>query len=226
MDVTKLIALLEAGCLFFPRADRLGDPWEGAVSRQNLALRPNLYAQLAPEELAMMSAQLGVLFREQRRHMFISCWHQNEHESAAMWRLYLKSDEGIAIQTTFDRLKEALCLYKDRPVYIGQVRYLDYEKDFVPEGNALAPILHKRNSFAHESEVRAVINTLGLGGVAQASVAENGIYVPISIDVLVERIYIAPTTPEWVFKAIEGMISRYGLERLVSKSALSEPALF
>ena len=34
----------------------------------------------------------------------VNCWHINEHESAAMWDLYLKSNEGIAIQSTYQKL--------------------------------------------------------------------------------------------------------------------------
>ncbi len=34
---------------------------------------------------------------------FVSCWHENETESEAMWKLYLKSGDGVAIQTTVVR---------------------------------------------------------------------------------------------------------------------------
>ena len=40
-----------------------------------------------------------------RRQTAISCWHENQYESAAMWQLYNPSNDGIAIQTTFGKLK-------------------------------------------------------------------------------------------------------------------------
>lgn len=40
--------------------------------------------------------------------MYISCWHMNEYESAAMWKLYAKSSDAIAIQTTFQKLCESI----------------------------------------------------------------------------------------------------------------------
>ncbi|MCU4716445.1 hypothetical protein OCE25_29900 [Bacillus cereus] len=44
----------------------------------------------------------------------------NEGESAAMWDLYVKSGEGIAVQTTFGRIKQSLdCREED--IYIGKV---------------------------------------------------------------------------------------------------------
>jgi len=111
-------------------------------------------------------------------------------------------------------------------VYIGEVHYLDYESDFVPEGNAFSPLLHKRKSFSHENEVRALIHSLGAGGVTQPSVAEYGLDVPVALDVLIERVFIAPTTPPWIFRAIIGMLGRYGLNELISASALSDDPIF
>jgi hypothetical protein len=123
-------------------------------------------------------------------------------------------------------LKRALIPCTDHAIRIGQVCYLDYEKEFVPENNTFSPLLHKRRSFSHENEVRAIIETLGSGGVEQPPVAEHGINVPVSLEDLVERVFIAPTTPDWVFKAIEGMVSRYGFRQLVCRSALSAAPIF
>jgi hypothetical protein len=81
----------------------------------------------------------------------------NEYESAAMWSLYATGgrDQAIAIQSTYARLEKALEQYPD--VHIGVVHYIDYEKDWMPEGNLMYPSVHKRKSFEHERELRAVI---------------------------------------------------------------------
>lgn len=40
-----------------------------------------------------------------RTQNYVSCWHQSDTESEAMWQLYTRdSKQGIAIQTTFERL--------------------------------------------------------------------------------------------------------------------------
>jgi hypothetical protein len=70
---------------------------------------------------------------------------------------YPASSGHFRLQTTFDRLKRAFIPYTERHVYIGRVRYLDYEREFIPAGNILAPFLYKRKSFSHENEVRAVM---------------------------------------------------------------------
>ena len=42
MNFTKFVSLLEKQALFFARADKLGDPFEGSFSKANKQLRPIL----------------------------------------------------------------------------------------------------------------------------------------------------------------------------------------
>lgn len=42
IDFTKFVSLLDKSALFFTRADRLGDPFEGSYSRANIKLRPEV----------------------------------------------------------------------------------------------------------------------------------------------------------------------------------------
>ncbi|WP_431810600.1 hypothetical protein [Lysinibacillus capsici] len=89
----------------------------------------------------------------ERKTKFINCWHLNDFESAAMWDLYLKSNEGIAIQTTFDRLKRSLNRSKEE-IYMGKVKYIDYRTERNFHRNTLSPFFTKRISFSHENDVR------------------------------------------------------------------------
>ncbi len=43
LDFTKYVSLLETRSLYFSRSDRLGDPFEGSLSRANPRLRPLMY---------------------------------------------------------------------------------------------------------------------------------------------------------------------------------------
>jgi hypothetical protein len=48
-------------------------------------------------------------------------------------------------------------------VSVGKVKYLDYEHEMFPDGNTLMPFLHKRLSFEHEHELRAVVQPITPG---------------------------------------------------------------
>jgi hypothetical protein len=104
IDFTKYVWLLDAHALFFSRADLLGDPFEGSLSRLNVELRPQIYAgRILDDQLEL----LAEFRRKLLRTTFVNCWHMSDYESAAMWKLYLR-DHGVAIQTTFEALVASL----------------------------------------------------------------------------------------------------------------------
>jgi hypothetical protein len=156
MDFTKFVSLISSKSLFFCRADLFKDPFEGSYSKANVALRPHVYKDMPSEKLGKMMEQMSSLAKWVREWTYISCWHANEYESAAMWDLYAKTDEAVAIETTYKKLKSVL----PGKAFLGLVKYIGYESEWLPEGNTFYPFMHKRKSFEHEKEVRAVIQDL------------------------------------------------------------------
>ena len=152
--------------------------------------------------------------------MYINCWHSNQHESAAMWKIYLKSDEGIAVRSTFDRL--ARCFDEDdklNQVCIGRVDYLDYDNAEIPMNNAFYPFVSKRVSFAHEREVRAVI-------MMPAANEAPGLNIHVDLATLVEEVVLAPFSPVWIRELAAAVLRRYSLEAPLRQSRLGEDPLY
>jgi len=226
IDFTKYVSLLDKSALFFTRADKLGDPFEGSYSKANIDLRPTVYKGKIPQD---MLGTMSALFEQVRKFTVINCWNLSEYESAAMWKLYLKSNEGIAIQSTFNRLKDSL-KDDDCNIYIGRVKYIDYEKEWMPEGNSFYPFIHKRKSFEHEQELRAVSQKLpSKGGKIDLSIKpsyDDGIYVPVDLGILIEKIYIAPTSPEWLNELVKSVTRKYGLNKEVLPTSLDEKPVY
>jgi len=225
MDFTKFVSLLDKSALFFTRADKLGDPFEGSYSKANINLRPTVYEGKIPQDaLRTMSTFSKLLLK----FTVINCWHLNEYESAALWGLYLKSNEGIAIQSTFNRLRDSL-KDENHNIYIGKVKYIDYEKDWLPEGNSLYPFVHKRKSFEHERELRAVIQKLPSKGDAldlSKPSFDDGLYVSVDLDLLVDRIYLVPTCPKWLLELVKSLLIKYELDKDVLQSNLDDVPVY
>jgi hypothetical protein len=63
------------------------------------------------------------------------------------------------------RLKTSFNEYESN-VFIGKVRYIDYQStdfsNFIDENNPINRFLHKRKSFEHERELRAVVSSSDL----------------------------------------------------------------
>ncbi len=82
----------------------------------------------------------------------------NEDESAAMWDLYLGNGPEVAVESSFAALRDELDRATgDTAVAIGSVDYLDYQNDSWGPYRPFNAVFHKRRSFDHERELRAVI---------------------------------------------------------------------
>ena len=88
MDFAKFVSLLEDRALFFARADKLGDPFEGAWSDVNLKLLEQGKEIASDKDVSNWIEAWRLIVRtarEARRFTLINCWHASDHESEAMW---------------------------------------------------------------------------------------------------------------------------------------------
>lgn len=220
MDFVKFFAVLETRSLFFSRLTSLEDPFEGhpprAVVQAFSAIPDGLSEQERMQRIAVIENNIR-LFSNSRNAISVSCWHANDTESAAMWNLYLKSGEGIAIRTTFDRFKSSFFTQKGPEVSGGLVQYVDYETYEPNDVNVLVWAVLKRLSFSHENEFRGLV--LGVGG-------PGGIAVPVDIETLVADVYVSPVTPNWMVDLLRSMMKRYGLEKEIIRSDLNSPPAY
>lgn len=232
MDFTKLVSLLDTSSLWFTRADMFGDQFEGSYPRMNVLARQTLPADVPEDQrpgLLKLLREWSDIGREWPRYVAVNCWHINEYESAAMWSLYLKSNEGIAIQSTYERLGKAFSVTAE-DVFIGKVSYIDYESQVISDGNILSPFLHKRKSYEHERELRALIVKWPQPGEKgldfTIDTIEAGVPVSVELDALVESIYVAPDAPTWFTRLVESVAKKYGREVAVRQSSLNATPLY
>lgn len=135
------------------------DPWEAAIPLSGLQWRHEKLLEAeakGKEELEKVFKEIVKLegFREQFTHSVkVSCWHISNHESEAMWKLYNGSEFGVAIQSTVGKLISSISKAEEE-IFIGNVKYIDYETDSFNDIQWFEYCYHKRNSFSHENELR------------------------------------------------------------------------
>ncbi len=216
-DFTKLLSLIDRESLFFTRVDKFEDPFEGSLSKANVKLRPsNFTGNLPHEEIATLSE----FYKAFVKLTYVNCWHQGSYQSAALWQAYLQSCNGVAIRSTFARLRDSFRL-TDYKVRIGKVIYINYKKDLMPEG-ALYPYFHKRKNFKDENELRAVIQEFSYKDNGEIdwdkSPFNDGLYVEVDLEKLIDKIYLGPKCPKWQVEVIHEVASKYGLSKRILKS--------
>jgi len=223
MDFTKFVSLLEKRELWFTRTDKLNDPFEGTLSRMSLYVDG-----VVPEQNAKHDRFVKIVRdsqREWRKWAVVNCWHLNEYESAAMWGLYIKSDCGIAIQSTFDKLTRSFHGYSEKSVYAGLVHYRDYDIDEIPVTFPYSAAMYKRQSFEHEKEVRALIINKEKGAGLDTEPIFKGLSVPVDLDTLIERIYVAPQVGDWAYELMKSIASKYCINKPICHSSLDDVPL-
>ena len=224
MDFTKFVSLLEKSSLFFARADKLEDPFEGYlpnISRE----KAQRFFEGYPDCLQTMLKSI----KERSRFMLINCWHESDHESAAMWKLYAKDDNGISIKTDFDSLAKSFTSSQD--IFIGRISYIDYETDSLPHSSVLNVFLCKRKSFEHEHEVRAIVQIPlpgdqndGKEGAMDLSqdICDVGNSYKVDLSLLIQEVTVSPYAPDWLLELIQSVAARYNLKALVVRSSLAD----
>lgn len=149
-----------------------------------------------------------------KKRTFVSCWHESEHESEAMWRLYSSYlENAVAIRTSCEKLYKALGC--DPSISIGRVQYIDLSKEYACVNDAF---WRKRKSFEHEREVRALTMDCECKAV--------GKIVPCELSTLLEEVFVSPKAPVWFVDLVNDVNEKYGLQVKVSASELNEEPFF
>ena len=231
MDFTKFVSMLEHQGLFMSRVDLLGDPFEGSIPESNRgALMRIAQAHGVPLDTLRVSYEMSAFRQQLRREIYVNCWHLSDVESAAMWSLYSKSNEVIAVQSSFMSLFNQIESSDQDPYYVGAIRYIDYQKETINEGNIFWPFVHKRKSFQHECEVRIVhqlrSNHPDFPGEPFKRETPNGFWKPINLERLFSRIFVSPASDPWFLDLVQKVVARYELTTKVFQSDLKASPVF
>lgn len=223
MSLQKFELLLNDKALFFCRADKFPDPFEGSIPKREAEHRNKSYGN---------DNGISNLHKRLKGHFLVNCWHVNNGENDAMWRLYLKDNDGVALKTTVQNLLDSF-IETTEDIYCSLIRYIDYEKDIwlpptVKGYNMFSPMLHKRSEFSHENELRLVhqieYNNRDIDEFWRSQPKEKGKNISVNLNKLINIVYSAPTSNQFQISRIEEIIQKKGFDFKVEKSKLdNEP---
>lgn len=239
LDFFKFKSLLETKSLFFCRADKFSDPFEGSLPKKEAECRIKTFKDQAfyfqqtfDKDSALKNIiEIQNLHKRFKRGVVVNCWQINETESDAMWRLYLKDNEGVAIQTTTQKMIKTI-KNTNEEIGISKVRYLNYENDVWYHAidyphtsyNFIIPFIHKRIEFKYESELRLFIQiqeAIDNENYWDNEKIEKGKLIPIEIDLLIDKIYLPPTIDQKATDKIIGLSKSFGYNFEFVKSKLT-----
>lgn len=221
IDFTKYVDLLLTSKFFFNRSDNFDDPFEG-------------YLKLKDHK---DSKDILTLQHQTKKFYFLNCWHINDNQSDAMWKIFLNAKNGIAIKSTVANLIKGLEHTKE-DVYISKVYYRDFNQatftDLLLEsqneisggrGGGLNQFNYKRISFDHEKELRLYFIDLPIphaikGGVPREPLTHKRI--DVDVKSIVDEIVISPFADSWFKGLVDGVTKKFSYDFKVTKSDLYE----
>ncbi|WP_198407569.1 hypothetical protein [Pseudomonas syringae] len=235
MDFTKYVSLLSSRGLYFTRTDCFEDIFEGAKGLKKRkdgwdshyleffrsAIRnppEKVKCELSDidieEQAQKLLRDLEVGGENHKRRTFVSCWHESEHESEAMWRLYSTFlANAVAVRTSYQSLY--ISLDRDPLIAIGRIKYIDLKNSYAGVNDAF---WRKRKSFEHEREVRALLSDY--------DTQDLGKIVKCNLEILIEEVLVSPKAPDWFIHLVNDVNEKFGLKVKVSPSELNEVPFF
>jgi hypothetical protein len=223
-DLPRYLDLLLRKQLFFTRIDQFEDPFEG---KYNLPEKADPSKDPSVRETQQQYAHLIEKHSQNRIGVTVNTWHLNNNENYAMWNIYARSN-GVAVQTTYKNLKESFHV-SDKPVHIGKVKYYSETNDQIPLHDPLAPFTHKRCIYQYENEVRCCYilpQTENNEYDWEEQGTYNGVFIPVDLNILFEKVYISPYAPRWFRDLIARTNDAFNIQKEIVHSTVFQSESF
>lgn len=235
-STSNFIWLLQQSRLWFSRIDQFEDPFEGYGPLGNIKhaadRTKSLGSVLDTDTVVVTPDSTDAVLRDYealRYHVYVNCWTMEPEESAAMWKSYVPNGDGIAIRTTFGKLRRAIERTSDIDFSASEVTYVDHLEAEIDTRNRLVHFTCKPIAYTFENELRLIINEIDdvdphfeSDSAPKFPYSQPGKEVDTDIDYLIDEIRISPFGPDWVDTAYwEDILERFGIHTTPQASRLS-----
>ena len=218
-DFGKLVQMFQKKEMVFVRPEKWDDPFENYIIDPEFRFADGSFLKLT------------------YRHVIHGCCWTKKSVSDAMWRIYSPDKISVRIKSTpalvAEELEKALKKYPRSSWHIGKVQYLSqkkilnkarslaetiYSSTEEKETAAAKSILIKRNSFAHEQEIRVLI-------IDRHLKSKNGtIKLKIDPHKIIQSVLVDSRAPdEWLQVYSHFLKNNIGFKGSVNKSVLYKP---
>ena len=215
------------------------DPFEGEFIElvYQIAKQYEIFSEDDDGKRTQQADSLREESRRVREKSYVSCWTLGESENVALWKIYGKDKNSIALKTTIGKLKQAIesflmtskesdaGLMKLLKKQIVKVKYIDHRSEDQNIGrkffNIKAPkILHYKNiAYKYEEEVRVIFDCVesGYGDPPAGEICP----LRISPQIFVTEIIVSPFADEWFKTLVHHEMKNYKMAELVNWSNLN-----
>jgi hypothetical protein len=219
MTPTTFLSMVLGRSLFLSRLSSFEDPFEGVPPRAVIEAMRQRREGRSPEDVRRLEAWKDMIERC-RATICASCWHVGDEESEAMWKLYGRFEDGLAVVTTLGSIRRA---FEDEEITGGLVDYSGREFEAgTTDENLLQWATTKRPSYKHENEFRLLahrhVNDADDGDQA-------GVRLSVDPRILIEEVVLSPRMQRWQVDLFRSLLRTLEIDRPIRESSLLMPPL-
>lgn len=266
MPFAYFISILCKG-LFVPKVSVFDDYWEGRIhfydeylhemknvesfnaSRQRL-IDAGIPLPNTQEEPMMPPERIddSKSVEWAKQWIYVSCWHKDNEESQAMWKVYGEDKTSVAIETTSSELVKIYESYKTsnalecitilwEVTYIlpgtgtsadvtAKVLYADTTSQWLYNpayAFTFEQLFLKHSAYSFEKEIHLVIGeSLETEKVGNRN-KKSGLELPIiNKDDFLKAVYVSPGATKTFFETVQDVMQKYGFSGDVRRSSLDD----
>lgn len=266
MPFGYFVSLLKNG-LFIPKVSLFDDHWEGCIHYYDEYLQERTDVEnfnaarqrLIDAGIPLHNTQKKPMMPPERigdskstewakQWIYASCWHKDNEESQAMWKLYGKDKTSVAIETTLSELVNIYESYKTNNALeciavLWEVRYIlpgtwtsadvpakvlytdttsqwHYNPAYV---FTFEQLFLKHSAYSFEKEIRLVIGeSLDTKKIDEQN-KKTGLDLPINNkgDFL-KAVYVSPGATKSFCETVKDVMQKYGFSGDVHRSSLDD----
>lgn len=217
LDMSRYLGFLQSKSLYLARADRFEDKFEGSFTP---SVRAAIRKAYKDNRIAFTYENFK---RELRGSVYVSCWTLGLDDNMALWAMYGKPENTIAVTTTVGRMRAALKAWScpsATPVSLVKVEYIkpwrDPKVEVVPYSNIFR---YKVTAYSFEQEVRVILDRHGVNFGANDK--DEGVLLPIAPAKFIRSIVVSPLAGRSFRNLVAEVTSRYGIVAQVRLSKLA-----
>lgn len=230
LSLAKFHSLLFKKTLFFSPISSMTDKHEGTIFTNEGVARLQALMELAQYPKEDVEKVREKIRGEQetldklKTFVAINCWNLADHESFALWKIYVPSGEGVAIRTSRSKLVSKID--KQYAPYITQamVRYASDQTGFD------ASVFFKKHlPYRYEGEYRLALDCVNMKGhedfrskLIQQLAEKGGLEIPLVDLNFIDEIIISPFVGKWFFDVVENLVAASGAKCKIVSSAIND----
>ena len=167
----------------------------------------------------LLSKDINEKIYQCKEHIYVSCWHKSEYESAAMWKLFGVGN-SICIKTSVSKILNGN-IPKEAEVHLEEVKYINHSTQNT-HTNTLEPFISKSLAYEFEKEVRLISFDPADDIDSHAEGFKEIKYNINHLKGLIEELIISPDSTPWFKEQVTTLCSTYNLTDLtIVESELS-----